>query len=67
MFVCIALIIFLSSFLPLEKARETWLWPTADAQLAKTGYHTRLIHFVQYFMEESVCMVSEGHVEPVDE
>ena len=37
------------------------------AQLAKTGYHTRLIHFVQYFMEESVCMVSEGHVEPVDE
>ena len=37
------------------------------AQLAKTGYHTGLIHFVQYFMEESVCMVSEGHVEPVDE
>ena len=37
-----------------------------DAQLAKTGYHTGLIHFVQYLMEKSVCMVSEGHVEPVD-
>ena len=35
-------------------------------QLAKTGYHTGLIHFVQYLMEKSVCMVSEGHVEPVD-
>ena len=41
--------------------------PRGDAQLAKTGYHTGLIHFVQYFMEESVCMGSEGHVEPVDE
>ena len=39
----------------------------SSPQLAKTGYHTRLINFVQYFMEESVCMVSEGHVEPVDE
>ena len=36
------------------------------SQLAKTGYHTRLIHFVQYLMEKSVCMVSEGLVEPVD-
>ena len=36
------------------------------AQLAKTGYHTGLIHSVQYLMEKSVCMVSEGHVEPVD-
>ena len=34
MFVCIALIILLSSFRPLEKARETWLWPTADGAAA---------------------------------
>ena len=49
---------------------ETWCMCGGSglaAQLAKTGYHTRLIHFVQYFLEESVCMVSEGHVEPVDE
>ena len=37
-----------------------------QAQLAKTGYHTGLIHFVQYLMEIFVCMGSEGHVEPVD-
>ena len=42
-----------------------WL-PGGCTQLAKTGYHTGLIHSVQYLMEKSVCMVSEGHVEPVD-
>ena len=49
------------------KLRDWAVWQARAAQLAKTGYHTGLIHFVQYFMEESVCMVSEGHFEPVDE
>ena len=52
---------------PVQVGLRIWSGRVEHTQLAKTGYHTGLIHFVQYFMEESVCMGSEGHVEPVDE